>query len=113
MANTNPSPGSPWAPSGRRARSAAGTRLKATMVSASRRQVGGGRVGSFVIRRLCVDRAACIRSILRRSPYQGDDHRGSDIDLLVDADDGVGLVALAGVAGSSVTFSVLRSMSFP
>ena len=32
------------------------------------------------------------------SVARGDDHQGSDIDLLVDVDDGVGLVGLAGVA---------------
>jgi len=32
------------------------------------------------------------------SVARGDEHQGSDIDLLVDVDDGVGLVALAGVA---------------
>lgn len=32
------------------------------------------------------------------SVARGDDHQGSDIDLLVDVDDSVGLVGLAGVA---------------
>jgi len=52
-------------------------------------------------RRAVIDRAEHrgIRNIrVFGSVARGDEHQGSDIDLLVDVDDGVGLVALAGVA---------------
>jgi uncharacterized protein len=52
-------------------------------------------------RRAVIDRAERrgIRNIrVFGSVARGDEHQGSDIDLLVDVDDGVGLVALAGVA---------------